>query len=104
MASIDDLFAPRGVEAYVPSLAQVRRELWNRLDAEIKLCLEIADYIGLDRALGLKRLEIDELAPILPGRLWHLISKRADKTADHAFEHDRASIIAHIAASIAFTK
>jgi hypothetical protein len=104
MAAIDDLFAPRGLEMYVPSLARIRQDLWERLDAETCLILEVADYLGLHPTLGLTVNDLDRLESMLPGHLWHAISEYAVSGRSRVFEHDLRSVVQRIAASSALTK
>lgn len=104
MAEIDELFAPRGLEMYVPSLANFRRDLWSRLDSETRLILEVADYLGLDRTLALTTGDLDTVAPVVPGHLWNRISEYAMGGRSRVFERDRHSVIARIAASGSLTK
>ena len=75
---LSSLFAPRGLELYVPALAALREELWARLDPELRLALEIADYLGLERAAALTTAETNEVAGVLPGHLWNALAQRKD--------------------------
>lgn len=103
MAAIDELFAPRGIEMYVPALARIRADLWRGLGSGTALLLELADYTGLERALALTVGDLEDLAAIVPGHLWHAVTEYA---VGHGsiFEHDRRSLIACIAMSRTLTK
>lgn len=104
MATIDELFEPRGIEMYVPSLARIREGLWAHLDAETRLILEVADYLGLDRTLGLTVDELDSLDSVLPGDLWNAISEYTVVGRARVFECDLRSIVKRIATSSTLTK
>lgn len=79
-----DLFEPRGFEAYVPALAAVRAACWPRLSSDVRLLLEVADYLGLERALRLTVGELMRLHQTLPGTLWNrLDAASAGRLDDH---------------------
>jgi hypothetical protein len=65
-----DFGVPRGLEAYVPDLVSLRSAIWPALSEAVQLLLEVADYVGLERALGLFPDEVDGLYGLLPGELW----------------------------------
>jgi hypothetical protein len=62
----EELFSLRGLEAFVPALAALRRDAWWHLPARYRTALEIADYLGLEHALALTIAELDELRGIVP--------------------------------------
>lgn len=64
-------FEPRGLEAYVPALASLRSVYWDRLDADLQVLLEIADYLGLDATLAMQEESLGALRALLPTELWH---------------------------------
>lgn len=68
-----ELFYPRGLEAYVPALASIRESCWTRLPGDVQTVLEVADYVGLERAIEASRAV--ELRSVLPGPL---LSRYAD--------------------------
>jgi len=73
---LSDLFAPRGLELYVPALAALRCELWSKLGADLQLALEVADYLGLERLTTLSDDELAETAAtVLPGPLWEALDR-----------------------------
>lgn len=61
-----ELFLPRGLEAAVPGLARLRDALWWSLPARARLMLEVADYLGVERACALEVIELDALCGIVP--------------------------------------
>lgn len=76
MKMLSDLFSPRGLELYVPALAVLRREWWPRMDAELQLALEVADYVGLEFTASLAPSRLEEIASVLPGHLWGALARR----------------------------
>src|ERR1700692_2347792 len=93
MTDDPELFEPRGLEAYVPALAALRRSLWGYLAQETRVILELADYIGLERVV---RLDSGGLAPLvgcIPQKLW-------DRARAHIRAHPPSldEVIARIAA------
>jgi hypothetical protein len=62
-----ELFAPRGLEAYVRALADLRRRCWAQLPEDVRTLLEVGDYVGLTAAIGDPDARLVEL---LPGPLW----------------------------------
>ncbi|MDE2480805.1 MAG: hypothetical protein KGN02_01275 [bacterium] len=62
-----EFFAPRGLEASVPALAALRREIWDKLPEAVQMALHLADYISLEKAVCLERAELEVLELRIPG-------------------------------------
>jgi len=103
-----DFRVPRGLEAYVPDLATLRAAIWPKLSDDLHLILEVADYVGLERAFALGSQDLDDLYGVLPGDLWGRAAARIDPTAVHLLKPagarawSRDKIIAELA--LAFSK
>src|ERR1700726_256343 len=105
----DELYDPRGLEAYVPALVSLRRLAWGGLPEGLRLLLEAADYLGLDEAIALKRGGLEAVYGRLPGPLWTRVAGRLDAvggldecvflTNDRG-SWDRREVIAAVAGSI----
>lgn len=68
--SATDFFAPRGFEASVPSLANIRGEAWPHLPERAKTALHLGDYLSLLGALALNRADLERLEMRIPGPLY----------------------------------
>jgi hypothetical protein len=66
----DEVLSPRGLESYVPALAEIRAACWAEFSGISRHLLELADYIGLERAVSISVPEFIELQPRIPGDLW----------------------------------
>lgn len=66
----NEIFEPRGLEAAVPALADLRRSLWRCFPDDFRAFLEMADQVGLQSAMALTYDELAALSMRLPGRLW----------------------------------
>lgn len=86
----DGMFTHRGLEVVVHALYDLRQRVAPHVPAMLADVLELADWIGLERAVSLTTDQLDELFYQLPKEIWDRVAAHATNLPNGvaAFQHE----------------